>query len=100
MNRTALLALSLLLVAGGRASHDLSSRARANVARMVSIADYPASARRAGEQGTAEFTLVVGPDGRVSDCTITASSASAALDAVTCRIMTARAQFTPARDRE
>ncbi|HYD36402.1 MAG TPA: energy transducer TonB, partial [Allosphingosinicella sp.] len=36
--------------------------------------------------------------GRVTDCTVTASSGSAALDSATCRLMKQRARFTPARD--
>lgn len=74
------------------------ARARANLASYVSDSDYPASAIRAEEQGTTRFRLAVGPDGRVSQCTVTGSSGSSALDAATCRIMKARARFTPARD--
>jgi protein TonB len=60
--------------------------------------DYPRSALRAAEQGVVVFGLAVAPDGRVADCTIRASSGSAALDAITCRIFRTRARFTPARD--
>lgn len=35
---------------------------------------------------------------RVTACTITESSGSSVLDAATCRLLTARAGFTPARD--
>jgi TonB family protein len=35
----------------------------------------------------------------VTSCTVTSSSGSASLDAATCRIMTERARFIPARDR-
>jgi len=37
-------------------------------------------------------------DGRVTGCTVTGSSGSAALDNATCRIMRSRARFSPARD--
>ena len=37
-------------------------------------------------------------DGRVSDCSITASSGSTALDTETCNILRRRARFTPAKD--
>lgn len=60
--------------------------------------DYPAAALIAGEQGTVEFSLTVGPNGRVTACTVTSSSGSATLDEATCRIMRTRAHFTPARD--
>jgi periplasmic protein TonB len=74
------------------------ARARANLASYVSDADYPASAIRAEEQGTTGFRLTVGPDGRVTNCAVTSSSGSSALDTATCRIMRSRARFTPARD--
>lgn len=74
------------------------ARARANLASYVSDSDYPASALRNEEQGTTGFRLTVGPNGRVTDCTITSSSGSSALDQATCRIMRSRARFTPARD--
>jgi TonB family protein len=74
------------------------ARARANLASLIGNGDYPAEALRNDEQGTVGFRLSVGADGRVSGCTITSSSGSAALDSATCRILTARARFTPARD--
>jgi periplasmic protein TonB len=74
------------------------ARARANLASYVSDEDYPAAAIRAEDQGTTRFRLGVGPDGRVTDCTVTGSSGSSALDAATCRLMKQRARFTPARD--
>jgi protein TonB len=64
----------------------------------VSNDDYPPSAIRAEEQGTTRFRLEIGPDGRVSDCTVTGSSGSSALDNATCSIMRRRARFTPAKD--
>jgi protein TonB len=75
-----------------------SARAKANLASYVSDADYPLSAIRGEEQGTTRFRLSVGPDGRVTGCTVTASSGSSALDSATCRLMKSRARFSPARD--
>ena len=75
-----------------------AARARANLASYVSNDDYPAAALRDEEQGTTVFRLTVGRDGRVTDCLVTSSSGSAALDNATCRIMRTRARFTPARD--
>jgi protein TonB len=74
------------------------ARAKANLSSYVSDADYPTSAIRAEEQGTTRFRLTVGPDGRVTGCTVTGSSGSSALDSATCRLMKSRARFTPARD--
>jgi protein TonB len=75
-----------------------SARAKANLASYVSNDDYPESAVSAGQEGTTSFRLEVGPDGRVSSCTVISSSGSAALDSTTCRLMRARAKFTPAHD--
>lgn len=66
--------------------------------RLVNVNDYPAAALRAGEQGVVEVALDIAPEGRVTACTIAASSGSAILDASTCRILRSRARFTPALD--
>ena len=95
-----LLALPFIMGAGGRSTHDLSSRAKANLASLISDDDYPASAILAEEQGIVGFALDIGSDGRVTRCTIESSSGAESLDAATCRIMTARAQFVPAHDRK
>jgi len=73
-------------------------RARANLGSYFSTDDYPAAALRGNEQGTTSFRLTIGPNGRVSDCAITRSSGSLALDTATCRILTSRARYVPARD--
>ena len=74
------------------------ARARANLGSYVSNDDYPASALRNEDEGTTGFRLTIGPDGRVTNCVVTSSSGSSALDTATCRIMRSRARFTPARD--
>jgi protein TonB len=73
-------------------------RARANLGSYFSTDDYPAAALRAEAEGTTRFTLSIGPDGRVSACSVTGGSGNAALDAATCRILRSRARYTPARD--
>ena len=75
-----------------------AARAKGNLAALVSDADYPASALRSEEEGTTGFRLEVGANGRVTNCSITSSSGSSALDSATCRIMKSRARFTPAVD--
>ena len=74
------------------------ARAKANLASYVSDQDYPSSAVHNEEQGTTRFRLGVGPDGRVSECSVIGSSGSSALDSATCRLMKQRAKFTPARN--
>lgn len=65
---------------------------------LVSSDDYPAAALRRDEQGTVAFRLDIGTAGEVRSCSVIQSSGSPALDEVSCRIMTERARFTPARD--
>ena len=74
------------------------ARAKANLPSLFSDEDYPAAALRAGEAGTTGFRLAVGPDGRVTGCTVTSSSGSSSLDSTTCRLLQRRARFAPARD--
>lgn len=75
-----------------------SAQPRANLSSLVSTEDYPVAALRAGEQGTVQVKLAVGTNGRVTNCMVTSTSGSSALDSATCRLLTSRARFTPARD--
>jgi TonB family protein len=58
--------------------------------------DYPGSAIRNNEQGTAGVRFWIGTDGRVSDCQVVEKSGSKTLDDKTCAIIEARARYTPA----
>jgi protein TonB len=59
--------------------------------------DYPASALDNNEQGSVTVSLTIGPSGRVTGCT-PSGGASATLKQATCRIVSARARFSPAQD--
>lgn len=60
--------------------------------------DYPANALRAEQQGTTAFRLDVDASGRVTNCTVTGSSGSSALDTTACSLLKRRARFNPAED--
>ena len=75
-----------------------SARAKGDVRALIHSEDYPDLARRNGDMGSVRAQLAIAADGRVAGCTIVASSGSPALDSTTCRILKARARFTPARD--
>jgi len=60
--------------------------------------DYRARWIREGLSGVAGFTLEIDARGRVSDCTITRSAGHDVLDGATCRLLTRRARFDPARN--
>ena len=70
----------------------------ANLGALIRHEDYPAEAKAARRGGNTAVTLTVGPDGRVTGCTVTASAGFAALDSATCRLLRSRARFRPARD--
>jgi protein TonB len=69
-----------------------------NLQGLISSDDYPASALDNNEQGSVSVTLTVGPSGRVTGCSVGSSSASSTLNNATCRLLSARARFSPAQD--
>jgi protein TonB len=74
--------------------------ARSTLLALFTSDDYPVDALRRNEQGTVATRLRIDSNGRVSGCTIVASSGSRSLDDATCKILTERARFSPARDAE
>ena len=75
-----------------------AARATGSLPGLFSTDDYPQRALSAEEQGTTAVSLTIGPNGRVSACSVTSSSGSSSLDSTTCSILTRRARFTPAKD--
>lgn len=62
----------------------------------ISDADYPASAFRAGAQGTTRMSIQVGSNGRVTGCSVTGSSGNSALDSTACSLVQRRYRYQPA----
>jgi protein TonB len=73
---------------------------KGNPANWATTNDYPTRALREERAGTTGFRVSVGPDGRVTSCSVTSSSGSPDLDEATCSNVTRRARFTPATDGE
>jgi protein TonB len=69
-----------------------------HVRGQISDRDYPRELSDAGVSGTVGVRYRVGVDGHVSDCRITHSSGSEALDTLTCGLIEKRFRFRPARD--
>lgn len=67
-------------------------------ANWITTEDYPGSAQRAGEEGTTAIKVQIDEEGRVTSCSVTGSSGSAALDDATCKLYQRRARFNPAKD--
>jgi len=60
--------------------------------------NYPSAALRKEIEGTVGVRVTVGPDGRVSGCTVSGSSGSGDLDSAACEGMQRYARFEPALD--
>jgi len=73
---------------------------KGNPANWATTNDYPTRALREEREGTTGFRVTVGPDGRVTSCSVTSSSGSPDLDEATCSNVTRRARFNPATDGE
>lgn len=94
-----ILALFAVLTAAQAAGADAPPvRAHADLNGIFQEAGYPVEAMMRGEVGSVGFAVAVARDGSVAGCRITASSGSRALDEGTCRIVTERARFRPARN--
>lgn len=65
---------------------------------LITSNDYPAASIRAEEEGRTEVRLFVSTAGRVQRCAVLVSSGFERLDVTTCRLLTERARFTPARN--
>lgn len=72
--------------------------AKGNPADWITNDDYPEDARLAEAQGTTRIRWDIGTNGRVENCTVTASSGNAQLDRAACAALTRRGRYTPALD--
>lgn len=94
----AMIAASLLALLASAQPPEPAVRARVDLGGVFRAADYPRAAMMRGEEGRVAISVAVAADGRVTGCRVTASSGSRALDEGTCRVMTERARYAPARD--
>ena len=60
--------------------------------------NYPSAALRKEIEGTVGVRVTIGPDGRVSACSVSSGSGSSDLDSAACDGMTRYARFDPALD--
>ena len=71
-------------------------RATGDLASAFEAADYPSDALREDQEGRATVVVLIDEQGKVADCTVTKSSGAAVLDAQSCAVIRARAEFEPA----
>ena len=64
---------------------------------LISSDDYPQDAIRNEEEGRTTVRLEIGTTGRITNCSVISSSGSRSLDNTTCRLLTSRARFSPAK---
>ncbi|WP_380874576.1 hypothetical protein ACFB49_48890 [Sphingomonas sp. DBB INV C78] len=74
------------------------AKARGNPMSWVTTEDYPSRALREEREGTTAVAFEITTDGRIANCRVTASSGSPDLDDATCRNLTRRGRYTPAKD--
>jgi TonB family protein len=79
-------------------SFDTQPKPASNPGSWATWADYPAEALRQLKEGVVRFELTINKQGTVSECRVTGSSGSPELDVTTCRLLSARGRFEPARD--
>ncbi|WP_430414144.1 TonB family protein [Parasphingorhabdus sp.] len=76
--------------------HSKSTEPATNPGTWVNSNEYPADARNLGIEGSTEFLLTIGTNGKVKSCVVTGSSGSSSLDLQTCRSMSMNGRFRPA----
>ena len=91
--------MGLLVSVSAQAARPISAKPASNPGEWITAYDYPSAALKAKKSGKTGFLLAVDPTGHVTACTVTQPSGTAALDETTCALLTTRAQFVPARDR-
>lgn len=64
----------------------------------LKYSDLPADLRDSGKSFAVSVRYAVETSGRIGDCSITRSSGSAELDALTCQLIQQRFRFRPSRD--
>lgn len=95
--------VALGLIAGDATAQEVDRSRGAEPLAMIDWAksiqqEYPSEALLAQEAGTVVMKIRINAEGRVSECSVTQSSQSAALDAAACRGMQAYARYRPALD--
>jgi len=69
-----------------------------NLTRLFSAQDYPGVAVTRRMEGTTGLELLIDENGSVADCSVTATSGYAIIDAQSCAVIMKRAKFAPAID--
>lgn len=79
-------------------SQAVGAKPKGTPGEWVTPDDYPPGALRNNEAGVTGFKLDIDGSGKVTNCTVTASSGFPDLDQTACRLLPRRARFSPAKD--
>jgi len=82
----------------GRGGGDAGGSPAQWISGGLQNSDYPRAALHDRLQGRVSVRFTVLVSGRIANCRITASSGSPLLDATTCRLLTERLRFRPAKN--
>ena len=94
----AMMPLALIALAAAQPATAAPPPPRANLGSYFTYSDYPRESVRNREQETVSFRVEINPQGRVANCMVTRSSGFRRLDETTCRLLTERLHYRPARD--
>ena len=83
---------------GREGNGSVATPANGDVRRVFTSNDYPAEAMSRGQEGTAQFLLLINEKGSVVGCHVLKASGIPVLDAMGCIVLQERAKFRPARD--
>jgi len=72
---------------------------KGDIRKLFTTDDYPQEALVRDQQGTAQFLLLIGTDGKVAACHVVKASGVPSLDGMGCQAIRQRARFKPALDR-
>lgn len=75
-----------------------STRVASSPGTWVTVDDYPADAFAARQQGSVRVSYNVNAQGLIENCQVEESSGWPSLDTETCRLITIRGRYVPARD--
>lgn len=75
------------------------ARPLTNPGTWIGTDDYPAAALRGDMEGITSVQLSISAEGNVTGCTVTVSSGHSILDDLACNLLTLRARYAPAKDR-
>lgn len=76
----------------------LSVGSRGDVRPLFNSTDYPSEALWRGQEGRAQYQLLIDQAGKVAACHVLIPSGIPALDVMGCQVIRLRAKFTPALD--